>query len=178
MNNSCKIGLLAALGGLAIVAGCHPRDGRTDVEQRLLVYTGFELSKAPAPTLTTEKAHTGRFSMRVDAQHRRARLYHVRLGQLSDHRPRRFTLSAWAWAPDFGSDASVVLAIRNPGAAVPALQQAMYAADAGPFQAWKLLSLNVNLPDNTSSDTELTIELVANSAGPVYVDDLRLAELW
>ncbi|MDO7845251.1 hypothetical protein Q5H92_02705 [Hymenobacter sp. M29] len=178
MNNSCKIGLLAALGGLLGVAGCHPRDGRADVAQHLLVYTGFERHKAPAPAMTTEKAHTGRFAMRVDGQHRRARLYHVRLGQLSDHRPRRFTLSAWAWAPDFGADAAVVLSIRNPGTAAPALQQSMFAADAGPYQAWKHISLDVDLPNNTSPDSELTIELAANSEGPVYIDDLRLTELW
>jgi hypothetical protein len=175
MNNSCKIGLLAALAGLG-GSGCHPREGRTDATHHLLVHHGFEQA-GPAADLSTEKAHTGRFSARADARHKEIRLYQASLGRLCAHRPRRFTLSAWTWAPDFGADAAVVLSIDNPDGPAPLLRQFLYVADAGPFGAWKFISQDINLPGDIHSNSRLTIALVSNSDRTVYVDDLHLTEL-
>ncbi|GAC1367153.1 MAG: hypothetical protein NVS3B25_16630 [Hymenobacter sp.] len=175
---------LLALPGL-LAAGCHPRGGRADIQQRELMHTGFEelagWSPTLPPTLTTEKAHSGKYAVRVDPQHPYSATYRVALGELCPtHRPRRLTLRAWVWVPDFRNDAVLVASIANPGDPDrPVFHKSVFLTDSGPFRQWKQVSRDLDLPATIQSGSELVIYLWKSTATePVYADDLQLTELW
>lgn len=168
---------------LAALAGCHPRDGRSEVKERELMHTGFEelavWSEDVHPSLTAEKAHSGRYSVRVDAKNEYSATYHAELGKLCNHLPRRFTLSAWVWVPNAKDDALLVISISNPGNPTPVFHETLFLTDEGPFMEWKHISRELNVPANINSSSQLAIYLwKANATGPVYADDIRLTELW
>ena len=184
-TTTTKSGLLALpLLLLLTMAGCQPRDGRAETKQRVLMHTGFEelLGWAPevSPTLTTEKAHSGKFAVRVDSRYQYSPSFRTELGQLCSHRPRRFTLSAWVWVPSFKDDAVFVLSLANPADPDhPFYSKNVYLTTSGPFQEWKQVSRDFDLPETINSKTLLTIYLWNSSAGaPVYTDDWQLTELW
>lgn len=177
-----KTGLAALLAtGLA---GCQPRDGRPETKQRVLMHTSFEelVGWAPElpPTLTTEKAHSGKYALRVDGQHPYSPSFRTELAQLVTHRPRRFTLSAWVWVPSFKDDAVFVMAISDPGNPDhPVYSKNLFMTTSGPFGAWKQVSRDFDLPINVYSKSLITIYLWNSGASaPVYADDVQLTELW
>ena len=180
-----QIGCLAGVV-LALLAGCHPRDGRPTPRQRELARTDFEGFRgwAPAmlPQLATDKAHSGKFSLRVDPQHPYSPTFRAELGQLFSHRPRRITLGAWVWVPGFRDDAVLVMAITNPeNPDNPVFRKEVYLNDSSPFGAWKWVSRDLDIPLNTnfSSRSQLVVYLFAKDVtSPVYADDLLLTELW
>lgn len=173
--------LLCCLWG---AAGCRPRDGRTEPQQHELMHTSFEelLGWLPAlpPTLTTEKAHTGKYALRVDAHNAYSLTYRATLGSLCSHRPRRLTLGAWVWVPNRQQDVIIVVALNNPNDPDhPALTKQLYLNDSGPFGEWKYVSRDLDLPLGTHSNAQLVIYLWNKDASePVYADDFRLTELW
>ena len=177
-------GWLAVAGLLA--AGCQPRDGRTTPRQHELAHTDFEGFKgwAPAmmPYLATDKAHSGKFSLRVDPQHLYSPTFRAELGQLTSHRPRRITLGAWVWVPSFRDDAVFVVVISNPeNPDNPVFRKEVFLNDSSPFAAWKWVSRDLDIPLNTyfSSRSQLVVYLFAKDVmSPVYADDLVLSELW
>ena len=166
-------------------AGCRPRDGRAEVMQRPLMHTGFETpasdsTRQASPARTSDKAHSGRVSVRVDAHQEYSASYRAALGTLCDHRPRRFTVGAWVWVPNWEADATLVLSITNPGDSIPLLSQRVYLSDAGPYKAWKYINRNVDLPASISSTSRVALTFSGASTGndAVYADDLELSELW
>ena len=176
---------LLTLPSLWAVAGCQPRDGRLETKQRELMHTSFEdmvgWTVVPPASLSTAKAHTGTYSMRVDPQNAFSFTYRSSLGALCrGHRPRRLTLGAWVWVPSFQDNAVLVMAVSNPGDPDhPILSKYVYLNDSGPFGQWKYVSRDVDLPAEIHSNTQLVIYLwKVNAREPVYADDLRLTELW
>ena len=185
-----KIWPLAVLVAV-LVAGCQPRDGRAETKERELMHTSFEemVGWAPAPppspaippSLSTVKAHTGKYAMRVDSANAYSFSYRASLGSLcSTHRPRRLTLGAWVWVPRFEDTAVLVFALSDPNNPdQPLLSKYVYLTDSGPFGKWKYVSRAIDLPGNIHSNTQVVIYLWrANAAQPVYADDLQLTELW
>lgn len=181
-NTTKKLWLLAPLG---LLASCQPRDGRPETKQRELMHTSFEellgwMPEVP-PSLTTEKAHSGKYAVRVDQAKAYSLSYRTPLGTLCPtHRPRRFTLNAWAWVPSAKDDAVIVFAISNANDLDhPIYQKSVFLTDNGPFQQWKPVSRDFDLPENINSQSMLTIYLWnASATAPVYADDLQLTELW
>lgn len=176
---------LVGIAALVAVAGCQHRNGRPPVRTRELMRTSFEEQArgwAPEvrPTLTAEKAHTGKYSVRVDAHNQYSATYRAELGALCpSHRPRRFTLSAWVWVPSVDDDAQLILSITNPDNPEPVFRKALFVTDSGPFGAWKRVSRSLDLPSTTTSKSQLAITLwKSNANAPVYADDLQLTELW
>ena len=179
-----RIWLSVLLSGLA-ATGCHPRDGRTETRPRELMHTSFEefVGWGPevAPLLATDKAHSGKFSIRVDPQHPYSPTFRAALGKLCPtHRPRRLTLSAWVWVPSYQDQAVIVAAIANANDLDhPIFRKNIYLTDIGPLRKWKQVSRDLNLPPDIRANSQLTIYLWKSNANePVYADDLQLTELW
>ena len=178
-----KNGLMALLG-LWAATSCHPRDGRPATRQHELMHTSFEElvgwdSELP-PTLTRVKTHTGKYAMRVDPEHPYSFTYRTTLGALCAHRPRRLTIGAWAWVPGFQDNAVLVVVFNNPSdPGHPLLTKYLYLNDSSPFGQWKYVSRDLDLPAGIHANTQLVIYLwKVNANEPVYIDDLRLTELW
>lgn len=167
-----------------LAAGCQPRDERPLPKVRELMHTSFENFEGWAPQmlpeLTTAKAHTGKYAIRIDKDHEYSAAYHMELGQLSTHRPRRLTLSAWVWVPSQADDAFIVFTISNPANLdQPVYQKYVYLTNSGPWQQWKYVSRDLDLPTEIYSHSRVAIYLWRSAAkGAVYADDFRLTELW
>ncbi len=176
------LSLISLLGS----PGCRPRAGRAPVRERELMHADFDkptVGWLPAPPagLTTEKAHSGRYAISVDPRHPYSITYRTPLGKLSPHhRPRRFTLSAWVWAPGPESDARLVVTIAGANDPDhPVFYKSVFFADSGPFETWKQVSRSLDLPENIDSNSQLVIYMWnGNSSVPTYADDLLLTELW
>lgn len=185
MTTALKTCLLT-LPMLAALAACHPRDGRPEVRQRELMHTGFEdfagWYPALATSLTTEKAHSGKYAIQVDAQHEYSPTYRAEMGQLCAHRPRRLTLGAWVWVPSAAADAVLVLSIANPdNLDHPVFHKNVYLTNSGPYGQWKYVSRDMDLTGDVyiNSKSQLVIYLWKNDATQtVYADDIQLTELW
>lgn len=167
-----------------LASGCQPKDGRQDVKERQLMHNGFEELGAwhgdrPA-TLVTDKVHTGRYAVRVDAAAPYSPTYRMPLGTLTKHRPRRLTLSAWVWVPTADDNALLVAAITRPDDPDhPIFTKNIYLTDSGPFGKWKQVSRSLELPADIHADYELVLYLWYGYAQhPVYLDDVLLTELW
>ncbi|MBF9235840.1 hypothetical protein I2I05_00380 [Hymenobacter sp. BT683] len=180
----CRAAALALVGLLGL-AGCQPSAGRQPVQPRVLMQTGFEelASWLPEPhaSLTTEKAYAGKFAIRVDSKHPYSVTYRMLLSKLSPHhRPRRITLSAWAWVPGPEADARFVLSIAPAGDPDhPFFTKYVFLADSRPFGEWKPVSRSLDLPADLPSSSVLVVYMwQAGSPVPVYADDLRITELW
>jgi hypothetical protein len=153
------------------------------------MHTGFEEFQGWAPKvlpeLVSDKAHTGKYSIRVDPQHQYSPTFRAELGQLClHHRPRRLTLSAWVWVPEANAEAALILAISNPeDPDHPVVRKSLFVSDFGPYGQWKYVSRDIDLVGADipafSSKSQLVIYLWNSSSNdPVYADDLRLTELW
>ena len=176
--------IILCLLPLITFLGCSPRGGRADVEERVLMHTSFEdleaCSGIPQPSLTTEKAHTGKMSMFVDGAHPFSATYRKDLGALCDHRPRRLTLSAWVWVASPDDDAVIVLAITNPNDPDhPSFSKSLYMTPLGGSGKWKQIRQSFELPAEIHANSQLVSYLwYANAQSPVYTDDWQLTELW
>ncbi|SFQ71699.1 hypothetical protein [Hymenobacter arizonensis] len=182
LYRSISRGLLPFLG-MMLMGGCHPRDEQANGTLHLLMQTGFEEPSGwvsqMKPLLTTEKAHSGKYSLRVDEKHPSAVIYQKALGALCAHRPRQFRLSAWVWVPGLSNEVALQVSVYNPGNTQPVLNEPLYTTDARIFGKWYHVSQEYNLPNNTTSQSQFVISVIGEeTTAPVYVDDLQLKERW
>ena len=174
---------VASLGGLA---GCHYHPAYPEVRQHRVFFNDFEHldgwlpDPAAAATLTTERAHSGRYSVMVDAAHPYSVTYHAKLGELVSLRPRRMRLSAWVWAESTQNNAKLVFAMGLPND--PEDKSKVYTmvflADNWPYRHWTHVSQDIDLPPEVSSQANLSIYLWGNDTPDrVFTDDWELTDL-
>ena len=168
---------------VVLAAACQPKAGRVEVAEHRLLATSFEglegWGPTPQPPLSIEKAHTGRYSVRVDNDHPYSITLHTDLGPLSTPRPRRFTFSAWVWVPSVRDDATLTLAIDNPSADPKTVfAKNIFVNDTGPYNCWKKVSRSFDLTGDFHADSKLVLYLNHSQAvDPVFSDDWEVTEL-
>ena len=173
------------LGALLALAACHPREGLEDVRQRLVFREDFEHLDGwvpdPAASLSTEHAHSGRYSVKVSKAQPYSITYRLTLGQVFAQRPRRLHLSAWVWVPAAEEAAQLVLSISAPAPAnTPLLLwKELFLNDEWPSDRWAHVSRDFDIPaSGTSSQSQLLVYLWHGGAhNPVFTDDWELTEL-
>ena len=146
----------------------------------VLMHSDFEgidgwIPSEQSSTLTREKAHSGKTSIKVDATHEYSLTFSKPLGQLHDSRPKQITVTAWAFLPDAQAAASLVVSINDPAAPdKPLLWQAIDLSKGNkPFGKWKEIDRTITVPANVGSANKLSIYLWRSSGShPVYVDDI------
>ena len=179
---------IALVPGLTL-AGCHYKQVYPAVRQHRVFFNDFEQLAgwlpAPAPTLTTERAHSGRYSVRVDAEHPFSITYRLKVGEHFSMRPRRMRLSAWVWMESSRDDAQLVFTMGVPGNTDPQDKSKLYVPiylldnwPTWPFKRWTQVNRDVDLPPELSSKAEIAIYLWYGGAShPVFTDDWELTEL-
>jgi hypothetical protein len=169
---------------LGLLGGCRPAAGRTEVRERVVMQASFEslpclLPDSLLPSLSAKRAHSGRFALRVDSAQEYSSSYRMRLGQLFAVRPRKLRIRAWAWVPRYEDVATLVVAISAPDDPNRLVYyQAVPLADGGPFQQWKPIVHDVNVPGEVGFNSQINLYLWrVGATQPVYLDDLSLAEI-
>lgn len=177
--------LLVGLAGFGGLAGCHYHPAYPEVREHRVFFNDFEdldgwlPDPAAAATLTTERAHSGRYSVMVDAAHPFSLTYHAKLGELVSLRPRRMRLSAWVWVENSSNDAKLVFSAGTPNdPGKPKAYAQVFLVDNWPYRRWTHVSRDIDLPLDISSQSELSIYLW-NDTSPdrVFADDWELTDL-
>ncbi|WP_375416339.1 hypothetical protein [uncultured Hymenobacter sp.] len=172
------------LSGLLALAACQPRAGRQDVREWVVFAEDFEHLAGwlpPDPTLTTERAHSGRYAVKVDKEHPFSITYRLTLGEKFMQRPRLMRLSAWVWVTGPDEAAELVLVGNSPDAppnAPPQVTSQLFLSDYWPYKRWTYISRDVPLPPEVSARTGLVVYVWHNAAkDAVFTDDWQLTEI-
>ncbi|MBF9235837.1 hypothetical protein I2I05_00365 [Hymenobacter sp. BT683] len=190
---SCRGGALmrrwGRLAGLALLLGLSQCRARTDdpdvVREHVIFENDFEQMPGwlpvPDSSLTTERAHSGRYSVRVDKKHPFSVTYRLTLRDGFSKRPRRLRLSAWAWVEGPLEEGRLIFLLNPPNAVegMPAIFSThLFLADKWPYKRWTYISRDINLPPEIASDAQIVVFLWHFSANhPLYADDWKLTEI-
>lgn len=172
---SFALGMLLALG----FAGCGSKD--TDAsDPNLLVNSDFEslagwLSDEQAATLSRDKAHSGRYSLKIDGTHEYSLTYKSLLGTLHSTRIKKMNISAWAMISTADAKASLVAAVSNPANPneKPLLWDAIEVGKNATPGKWVKISKVITVPESATPSSTLSLYLWRTDGyQPVYIDDL------
>ncbi len=162
-------------------AACSSSDKDTSISDKTLLYSDFEQLDGwcpPNPSLTTDFAHSGRFSIKTAPDIEYSLAYIKTLGLISPKRIKRVKLSAWAYLPEASSgSARLTLAFDDPAQGNKLLlSEAIDLGEAAPEQnKWQEVSKEITLPDNIEFTHEMRIFIWKSSATtPTYIDDVRV----
>ncbi|GAB3239430.1 hypothetical protein GCM10027346_32710 [Hymenobacter seoulensis] len=170
---------------MASQCGCptDPAEVRAyqDVREHVVFANDFEQipNWISEGSLTTERAHSGRYAVKVDKEHPFSLTYRRIIGDMFTQRPRRMKLSAWVWVEGPYDDALLAFNLNPPaGSSQPMFSAKIYLADNWPYRRWIHVSRDIDLPPVYSSQSQLSIFLWHNTAqNTVYADDWKLTEL-
>lgn len=179
-----RVGRYLAGSLLLLVAGCNYQPAYPPVRERRVFFNDFEQLAGwlptPDPSLTTERAHSGRYSVKVGPGLPFSLTYRLRLGDAFSMRPRRMHLSAWAWVEDASDDAQLTFSMSAPND--PQDKSKFYTqaflSSNWPYKRWTHISRDFDLPPEVSSEAVVAVYVWQNGAPhTVYTDDWELTEL-
>lgn len=172
---------LCGAAALALAfTGCGQQSD-TQPDADVLVSNDFEtmagwMPEPQSATLSREQAHSGHYSLKVDAAHEYSMGYSVPLGQLHGTRIKKIKVSAWAFATAPDANASFVVAV-NPVApeTKPLLWEGLELGKST-VGKWREVSKELTLPENTTPNNTLVLYLWRTGGDKaVYLDDIRVA---
>ncbi|GAC1375803.1 MAG: hypothetical protein NVS3B25_16580 [Hymenobacter sp.] len=174
-----RLSLLAGAGPL--LAGCA-QSGDPAVNGTLVTRNDFENvlgwgGNAEA-SISAERAHSGKYAVRVGPQNEFGYTYIQTLGKMSTARTKAVTVSAWVWVPGAQAASSLVLAVaRSPEINTPVYYGRISLPTAvKKFKDWQLVSQTFTLPDSVQATNQLKCYLWrAGATENVYADDLTLS---
>ncbi|MVN76384.1 hypothetical protein GO988_08610 [Hymenobacter sp. HMF4947] len=175
--------LLAALvGSLGLLAaGCGGKSDGADADGKVLLRNDFDnlagwLGTAPQPSLTRERAHSGQYSIKVDANTEFSLGYASTLGQMSEERITKIKVDAWVLAPNAEAGGLLVTHVGDaPPATKPMLWDGFDVVQAAnqKYGDWAHVSKVIDIPAEANANTNFGIYLWRNKGNATtYIDDL------
>jgi hypothetical protein len=179
--------LLLALASAAALSGCS-RDTPAFPAKDAVMHNDFESTAgwvADATSLSTEQAHSGRFSLKVDPTHPYSLTYYSLLGQLSEVHIRGVRIEAWAYAPSHTASANVRLSIGlndAPGGKLLLGDGISFGSQVTEDGKWVKVSKDFIFPPKANYSSQLVMYLwnggnAGPGAGPAYLDDIQLTNI-
>lgn len=165
--------------GLLNIGGCD-RIAAFRTPSTAVTHNDFETVEGwypPTPSLTTERAHSGRFSVKVDPAIEYGASYTNPLSRVSSQPVRRLRVSAWALRVGQGSQAALVVQVLNPSGTgqQPYWQSLDVSQGVMTFNRWTKVKKTFELPAGLAPTHELRVYLWrTGGTQPVYLDDLEL----
>lgn len=171
--------LACVVAFLWLMTACS-RDARREVPvpapaaSRVLAATSFEEMDgwvAPTPSLTTEKARTGQYAIKVDQNMAFSLTYTNQLVRLSPRRFDKVRLTAWGYLTEPGAAALVFQIVRADQ--TTAFYERIAISKVG---SWEQVSKVITLPPVLNPLDQVKIYLWRTDAtSPVYLDDVTLS---
>ena len=165
---------------LLTLAACGSREDGTPANQ--LASNDFEsvegwAGDASPASLTKDKSHSGRYSVRVGPGVDFSMGYTNTLNLVSTIRLKKIKVHAWVWIPDRNAAASLVTQITNPADGNKAIMwQGMdLIAKAKKFSKWVEIEQEYTLPETVTANSKLYCYMWRGSSpSSVYLDDLQI----
>ena len=172
-----SFGMLASAG--LLLSSCSKED---KVKGTLVTRNDFEGTLGWGgnvdPTITTEKAHSGQYSVKVGPQNEYGYTYAQTLGKMSPSKTKIVTISAWIWMPNSKSESSLALQVNR---SIYANNQVYYGGinltkAVTKYKSWQHVSESFTLPDSVKSDNYLKCYLWrAATNETTYADDITIS---
>ena len=127
--------------------------------------------------VTTEKARSGKYSICVNPQTEFSYTYIRQLGQMSSGKPKKLTVTAWAWVPDKDAKASLILEIKHsPEKGTQVLYDGTeLSSTVRSFKSWEQVTKTYVLPDSVAAANVVKLYIWRGSSPrPVYMDDVSI----
>ncbi|KAA9331348.1 hypothetical protein F0P96_13960 [Hymenobacter busanensis] len=165
---------------LALVAlvSCSKSDDQS-ANANAITATNFDDYEGWVPenaSLTRERAHSGKFSIKVDGNSEFSMGYVNLLGKISPRKMRKLHLKAWAFLPSNKAAAKLGMQITDPSTGQEIFGDGIKLTDqVTSFNKWVEVEKDITLPDNIAPTQLLKLFLWRDSASePAYIDDLSL----
>ena len=179
MRPICPLPALSVLLlGLAVLAGCAGSgNGAAD---KVLSQNDFESMAgwAPAtPSLTTERAHSGRYAMKVGEGLEFGANFSSPLVQVSPTRLQKLRVSAWALLTNLDTEAQLVVEVKNPADDSQKIFWESFTLNSKvkSVNSWTKVGKTFTLPATLNPTDELRVYLWRGaSPAAVYLDDVEL----
>jgi uncharacterized lipoprotein len=162
------------------LAGCS--ESKTEaIPENLISRNDFESLEgwAPAnPSLTTAKAHSGRYSVKVDNGVEYSVSYISPLGKVSPTRLQKLEVSAWVLPTGKESNANLVVEVKNPANDAQKIfwESLETGKEAKEANKWTEVKKTFTLPANVEPTHELRVYLWrAGATQPLFLDDITIS---
>jgi hypothetical protein len=172
----------ASLLLVGVLAGCHSSSdsaSRTIDNPAVLTAADFEQSigwgNADPVSLTTEKAHSGKWSVRVKPNVPYGFTYSRTLGEMSTTPLTRLVLEGWALREAAGSTAKLVVQVDASATDETKVFYVAYPIEQAvpKIGEWTAIQVPISLPVGTAGTSKVKIYLWNDQAtAATYIDDL------
>lgn len=172
--------LLIASSCAGLLVSCSSR-GTTANAENVLSHNDFESLEGwiPSnPSLTTAKAHSGRHSIMVDNNVEYSMSYTSIVGKVSPMRIKKLGLSAWALVTDQGSEAQLVVEVKNPADSEQKIfwESITLGKEVKGINQWTQIKKTFVLPESVEPTHELRVYMWRGGATPpVFLDDVIIS---
>lgn len=133
------------------------------------------------PSLTKEKAHSGRYALKVGPEAEYSLGYDILLGKLSPSKLKKIKVKGFAYLPNSRVGATLVTVITdltNPGAQPIKWEGLDLAKEVKTYNKWVEVEKVVEIPDNASYANKFTIYLWRTNPSEVaYFDDISIEKV-
>lgn len=165
---------------LALLAACGG-DNTTATDKDVLMKCDYDTLVGWLPdsnVLTKEKAHSGIYSVKVDANREFSLGYSSLLGQLSSTRIKGVHVDGWAFLTDKNSTASISVELKDVTTGNIISRQYIEYGKLTQYGKWTPISGDFIFPANATYTSQLVIYLWrATATTPAYLDDLRISAI-
>ena len=173
--------LLGVAVALATALGACSKDQSADLPEGTVTSNNFENVQgwggANEASVTAEKAHSGRYSVMTKPGLDFGYTYVNTLGQMTGGKPKKMTISGWAWVPDKDANAALILDIKHSATNGSQVYYAgmELARTVKKFNEWQKVTKTFDLPDSIASINTCKIYMWRGSSPrPVYLDDVTI----
>lgn len=134
------------------------------------------ISPDKAASLTTERAHSGKFSIKTGPEIEYSLGYGINMGQLSATKPRKIHVEAWAWVPNAKNTTALIVQIGNATKTIM-WEGISLSNKVGAYGKWQKIETDLMLSPEITSEDGLSVYLWRhNETESVYLDDLVITE--
>lgn len=131
-------------------------------------------------SITSERAHSGKYSIKVDPNLEYSLAFNQILGTLTNKTPKQLKVEMWAYIPSENAKASFVCTLADPKSNENKFWQGFNLVDkTKDYREWVKITKRLELPENVTSSDKLNCYLwrPGPSEEVVYIDDLKITIL-
>jgi hypothetical protein len=160
-------------------------ESKTEIPANMLVHNDYESvdgwlldAGKPIPSLTKDRAHSGRFSIRVDQANEYSLGYTNQLGRISTSKLKKIKVHAWINVPNNRAGAALVVQVEGDGGKSLFWEGISLTDATKDYNKWTEMTKVLTLPDNLAYNNLLKVYLWRSGSNqPVYLDDLEITSV-